>query len=241
MSKRVCAWREMPSRLRGSPRSCSTSRPCPRPRPAGRRRFARIRRIISFVARSVNGALAAISAASRVTAASISDRWHQPVHDAERVGFGPANQAAGEQHVLDGAGTHDIEQPAVARAREAVAERARDRDAEGRFRRRDPQVARQGDGAAAAGRHAFDLRDGRLGHALEAVQHLVEPLLVLQAVVAIVEVLELRDVGAGDERLAAGAAEDQDANLPRPDRRARTRRRAPRTSPTSSRCALRGD
>ena len=39
----------------------------------------------------------------------------------------------------------------------------------------------------------------------------VEPLFVLDAVLAVAEALELRDVGAGDERLAAGAAQDQHA------------------------------
>ena len=41
---------------------------------------------------------------------------------------------------------------------------------------------------------------------------MVEPLLVLEAIFAIAEALELRDVGSGDERLATRAAKNDHAH-----------------------------
>ena len=87
----------------------------------------------------------------------------------------------------------------------------------------DAQVARERDRAPAARGDALDLRDRRLGHALEPVEHGVEPRLVCDAVLRGREVCELRDVGAGDEGLAAGAAQDEHAHA---RRRASTRSQA---------------
>ena len=65
----------------------------------------------------------------------------------------------------------------------------------------------------------------------------VHLLLVGDAVLAATESLELRDVGAGDERLAAGAAEHRDPQAVLSLRCARRSRRAARTSARSWRCA----
>jgi hypothetical protein len=51
-----------------------------------------------------------------------------------------------------------------------------------------------------------------LGDARDAAEEFVGVALVAQAVVAAREGEELRDVGAGDERLAAGAAQHEDAH-----------------------------
>ena len=136
---------------------------------------------------------------------------NQAVDEAEALCFLARDQAAGEQNILRDARIHQVEQPGAGGRRQAVAERPGDRDAEARVGRGDAQVACKRDRAAAAGGHALHLRDGRLGHPLEPIEHAIEPLLVLHAVVSIGEVLKLCDVGAGDERLAAGAAQHQDA------------------------------
>ena len=77
---------------------------------------------------------------------------------------------------------------------------------------RDAQIARERDGAAAAGRDPLDLRDRRLGDALEPVQHASSRSSYSMPSSRFAEVLELRDVGPGDERLAAGAAQDEHAD-----------------------------
>jgi hypothetical protein len=61
-----------------------------------------------------------------------------------------------------------------------------------------------------SGVDALDLCDRRLGDALDSVEHVIEPLFVLESILPIREGLELRDVGPGDERFAAGAAQHQD-------------------------------
>ena len=48
---------------------------------------------------------------------------------------------------------------------------------------------------------------------LEAIQHLIDPRLVIDRVLRRAEALELRDVRAGDERFAARAAQNQDADI----------------------------
>ena len=113
---------------------------------------------------------------------------------------------------LTRAGPDQVAQPRVVRRRQAVAERARDRHAERRLRRADAQVAGERDDAAAAGGDAFDLRDGRRPHALEPIDHRVEPRFVADHVVPRREACKLTDVGARDERLAARAAEDEHAH-----------------------------
>src|SRR5262249_14373326 len=94
----------------------------------------------------------------------------------------------------------------------AVAQRSRDRYAKSRVGCRNPQVATGGDRTSAAGSDAFDLRDGRLRQTLEPVERAIQSLLVGDSIVAASKALELRDVGAGDEGVAAGAAQDEHAD-----------------------------
>ena len=95
------------------------------------------------------------------TAASSIGRLRDAVHEAERCGFGDVEQPAGEEQVLRARRTDEIDEPREVGGREAVAERAGDRDAEARGRRTDAHIAGQRDHAAAAGGDAVDLRDGR--------------------------------------------------------------------------------
>ena len=147
---------------------------------------------------------------------------------------------AGQQQIARQRRTDQIDHPRRVGHRQAVAERARHRHAEPRAVGADAQVARHRDRAAAAGGGAVDLGDGRDRQALDAIDHRVEPALVGDAGVAVGELAELRNVGAGRER-AARTAYDEHAHVvgrPRPYRRPR---RARRTCPTSARYALRGD
>src|SRR5207247_6277001 len=118
-----------------------------------------------------------------------------------------------EQQLLDARGTDEIDEAAARRTGEAVTQCARDGDRERRLRRRDAEIARERDRAAAAGGDALNLRDGRLRDVLEAIQHLIDPRLVIDRVLRRAEALELRDVRAGDERFAARAAQNQDADI----------------------------
>ena len=112
------------------------------------------------------------------------------------------------------AGPSSAGEPGVVLHREAVADRARDREAEARRRRADAQVAGGGEREAGAHREAVDERDGRLAHGLEPPDDAVDRRLVGERVGAgLVEVGELADVGAGHERLLARAAEDEHADV----------------------------
>ena len=94
-----------------------------------------MRRTISFVARIVSGAFDAIlGGRSRTTA--LDRVWRlDAVDQPERLRLGGVQEPAGEEHVLHARPGPADREPAVARARQTVAERARDRNAEGRFRR----------------------------------------------------------------------------------------------------------
>ena len=122
------------------------------------------------------------------------------------------DQPAGEHELPGAGGAQKIEQPRVVGRRQAVAERPGHRHAEPGVRRADPQVAGECDGAAAAGGHALHLRDRRLGHPFEPVDHGVELAFVGQRVLARAEPRKLRDVGPGHEGLTAGAAEHEHAD-----------------------------
>ena len=167
-----------------------------------------MRRIASFVARIVSGACAAIRAAYASTALIDGLARLQPRHQSPGVRLDPVHEPAAEQEILHQSRPHQIDQPAAARARQTVAQRAGDRNAEGRVRRGDAKIAGERDRTAAARRDALDLRDGRLGDPLEPIEDRVDPLLVGDPVAGVAKTLELLDIGAGDKRLAAGAPED---------------------------------
>ena len=124
---------------------------------------------------------------------------------------------------VDGArGEHDVlharlaEQRGEARVvlhRQAVADRARDRQAEARGGRADAQVAGGRQREPAAHREAVDQRDRRLAHALQPADDAVDRALVLEPVLGRGELEELADVGAGHERLLAGAAQHEHAHV----------------------------
>jgi hypothetical protein len=136
------------------------------------------------------------------------DRAHQP--GGERL-LG-ADHAGGEDDVLGARLAEDGDEAGVAGHRQAVAQRARDRQAELRVGRAEAQVARRGDRQPRADRVALDDRDRRLAQAVEPADVAVDVGLVLDARLAAVEVEELADVGARDERATAGAAQDEDAD-----------------------------
>src|SRR3954451_16762784 len=123
------------------------------------------------------------------------------------------NHPRREDEVLRARLAENRREPRVAGHRQAVAQRARDRQAELRLRRAHAQVARRGDRQPGADRVALDLRDRRLAQAVEAAEVAVDARLVLDAGLARVEVEELADVGARDERAAARAAQDEHADV----------------------------
>ena len=129
------------------------------------------------------------------------------------VGFGAGDESAAEEQILRETRPHHVEEPAVVRARQTVAESPGDRNAECRFRRGDAQVARQRDGAPSTCGDALHVRDRRLGDPFQAVEHLVDAPLVGERVGLRAQMLELGDVGAGDERLAAGAAKNHHTDI----------------------------
>ena len=97
---------------------------------------------------------------------------------------------------LTRAGPTRSREPRVVRRRQAVAERARNRHAEARRGVQTRRSQASAIDAAAAGRDALDLRDGRRAHALEPIDHRVDAPLVADAVVPRREACELADVGA---------------------------------------------
>ncbi len=95
------------------------------------------------------------------------------------------------------------------RPRHAIAQGARDRHAERRFRCRDAHITRSGDCAASAHRKALDLRDRGLYDAFEPVEDVRDMTLVLHPVGRRLKPLKLRDVGPGHERLPSSATKDE--------------------------------
>src|SRR5690606_5047845 len=76
----------------------------------------------------------------------------------------------------------------------------------------DAEVACRGQRQAAADGPAVDDGDGRYGNALDRIDDALDEGFVAQALLAVGEVLEIRDVRARDEGLAAGAAKDDAAD-----------------------------
>ena len=133
----------------------------------------------------------------------------QRAREADRERLVGLDRAGAEHHVLQARRAERLGQAGVVAHREAVADGAGDRHAELRGGRDHAQVAGGGDREAGAHREAVDERDRRLAHGLEAVEHRVDARLVDEAVLRGLELGELADVGAGDERLPARAAQDQ--------------------------------
>ena len=104
------------------------------------------------------------------------------------------------------------EQAGIDAGIEAIAERARDRHAETRRRRRDAQVAGGGDRAGRRRRTSRPPRRPSASAGSRAPRRSGDLLLVRYAFVG-VEIAKLRDVGAGDEGLAAGPGESRGADV----------------------------
>ena len=117
-----------------------------------------------------------------------------------------------QQHALGARGPERGNQARAVGDRQAIAERAGDRNAEARAGRGDAQVAGRRDREPAADGKTLDHRQRRHRQRLDGRDGALHLLLVGDAVLAAAERLELGDVGAGDEGLAAGAAKDRDAH-----------------------------
>src|SRR5437899_202136 len=118
-----------------------------------------------------------------------------------------------EPHVLRLLRAHRVDE--VLHRRGAVAQaHLRRRDAEARVVAGDPEVADVGDVDAGPQAVAADHREHRLVERLQArLRGLGDLLVALHRLLARALVLELRDVGAGDERLVARPGEHDDPHL----------------------------
>jgi hypothetical protein len=94
----------------------------------------------------------------------------------------------------------------TSRNRQAIAEGARDRHAEARAGRGDPKVACRRDRKSSADGKSLDDRQRRHRQRFDAAENAFHLLFIGDAVVAAAKSFELRDIGAGDEGLAPGAA-----------------------------------
>src|SRR5262249_31047578 len=137
-------------------------------------------------------------------------RGHDLVHEARRVRLLRRDEPRAHDHLLDARRPEELHAARVVLHGEAVTERARDGEAEARLRGSDADVAHGGDGEPAPHREPLDLGDDRLAHALEARRAPLAIALVLEAVLRRLEALELTDVGASYEGLAARAPQHKD-------------------------------
>jgi hypothetical protein len=99
--------------------------------------------------------------------------------------------------------TGEIDQPRGVGDRQAVAQRARHRHAELGAIGTQAQVARHGNGAAAADGRTVNLGNRRQRHALDAIDDGIEAPFVVDAGVTAGEAAELGNIRPGRERAAA--------------------------------------
>ena len=150
----------------GTPRRCGGSPRCRRPRARGRRRRAPWRsaaqRLLGHAQRHRRvGASSSHSSSTRASARPRPrSRARSPAPPRRRSG-------AREDDVLQPRRAEQRRQPGVVLHRQAVADRARDRQPEPRRRRAHAQVAGGREREPAAHREAVDERDGRLAHRLQ--------------------------------------------------------------------------
>ena len=88
-------------------------------------------------------------------------------------------------------------------SRKAIAQGARDWNPEPRTGGGDTDIAGIRDGEAGPDREAFDHGDAGYAQALQRVDKAIEPRFVSDAIVAVGELAELRNIGAGDKGVAA--------------------------------------
>src|SRR5216683_1334028 len=138
---------------------------------------------------------------------------HGTIDQPHALRFWRGEMARGEEDLLGVGRADEIDQ--LLDAAPAISQpQPRRRDAEARILRGDAQIAAQRDAESAADAEAVDHGDGRLAHLLQRRQRALGDLVVLRdAFGRGALLLELRDVGAGDERLVAGAPEDDDADI----------------------------
>ena len=104
-------------------------------------------------------------------------------HESERCGFRRVEEPSGEEQLLRACRTDQIDEARAVGGRQAIAQRAGDRDAEPGRGRAHAEIAGQRDQAAAAGGHALHLRDGWHRHPFESIDDLLHAALIGQAIV----------------------------------------------------------
>ena len=120
-------------------------------------------------------------------------------------------EAGAEGQILRPRRAEEVEEQVEGGHREAVAEGAGDGDPEASAGRGDADVAGGGDREATTGAGAPHRRYGRDPDLHQGADPALHPLLVGDRVLLGPELLELADVGAGDEGLIARAGQDQAA------------------------------
>src|SRR5205807_8294004 len=135
------------------------------------------------------------------------------VHEPHVLRLLRAELPAGEHDLSRVRRAHRVDEILHRRGAVAEAHLGR-RDAKARVVAGDPEVADVGDVDAGAQAVAADHREHRLVERLQPrLRGLGDLLVALHRLLARALVLELRDVGAGDERLVAGAGEHHHADL----------------------------
>src|SRR5437588_1565031 len=134
-------------------------------------------------------------------------RIHDLVQEPDLLRLLRLDQPGREEHLLGAGRAHQLHEQVQGGHREAVAEGARDGNAEPGAGRADPEVAGAGDGEPAACAGAADGGDGGDADTTEGADLALHPLLVLDRILLRLEALELRDVGPGDEGLVPGAGQ----------------------------------
>ena len=132
------------------------------------------------------------------------------VDEPDAIGLLRADHLAGQDELQGAALADQPRQP----LRSAAARNESQRDfglAEFRVLHRDPDGAGHRRLAAAAERKAIDGRDHRLAEILDEIEHLLSEAAGLFGLER-ADMRELADVGAGDERLVAGAGQDDAAH-----------------------------
>src|SRR5579875_1832081 len=106
-------------------------------------------------------------------------RWDNLAGEADAPCFLSLDHPGAEDELFRAGRTDQVDQAGIVAHREAVAQSARDRNAEACVGRADAEIARQGDAGPAADGIAADRRDRRASERLESPDHCVHALLVL--------------------------------------------------------------
>src|SRR6266545_6752330 len=134
------------------------------------------------------------------------------VEHAQREPFLSADESGGEDQLFGARRSDERHESVVVLRRQRVPERARYRHAEPHVGAGQAHVTAHGKRGAAADARATNHGDSWFLHAFEARAVLVVVALVIQRIFGRIERLELRDVGARNERFVACATQHQDAH-----------------------------